>query len=214
MSAAVKAAHARPEVKARYSAANSRPEVRARRSAACKEAQNRPETRAKMSVATKAAHARPETKARHSTSLKEANARPEVKARRSIASIAAGCGGYGDSYIKKLGYTHRFVYIFRDAERGFKIGKSVNVAKRKKQLQSSNPLKLLAKIKCTVEQCTKLEAALHRIHKKFRIKKNFDLFTKDVDGGSEYFTSLDWVAIRAIVLKIVGVNLVRSDETG
>ena len=125
----------------------------------------------------------------------------------SARAIAGGFGGWRDSDIEKLGHTHRFVYIIEDAARGFKIGKSVNVKSRIRLLPTS---KVIAKFKCTVRECTKLESALHRYHKEWRIKKTDDFFTKDIAGGGEYFTFIDWDAIREIAFKIAGVEVVKN----
>ena len=85
MSAAIKEALKRPEVKERRSAAmkevNKRPEVKERQSAAQKEAQNRPEVKERKSAAMKEVQNRPEVKAKRAAT----NNRPEVKERKSAA---------------------------------------------------------------------------------------------------------------------------------
>lgn len=105
MSAAFRAVHARPGVKARISAASralhARPDVKQRHAAALREAWARPDvkarhaaglarpdTKARISAASKAAHARPEVRARMSAAIKEALARPEERARRGAAAKA------------------------------------------------------------------------------------------------------------------------------
>ena len=90
--AAVKAALTRPEVRAKLSAASqaahARPDFKAKQSAAMRAAMVRPEVKAKLSASSKAAHARPDVKAKHAAAVKAALARPDVKEKRS-ATIKA-----------------------------------------------------------------------------------------------------------------------------
>ena len=87
---AVKAAHARPEVKARRRIVFSDPKLIAKRAAAIRATyRTRPEFRAKVAAASKAAHARPDVQAKMSAAIKTAHARPEEKAKRSAALKAA-----------------------------------------------------------------------------------------------------------------------------
>ena len=109
MSESRKAAHARPGVSERISAAIkaalARPEVKAKRKAT--EAQ--PEVRAKRIAAATAAHARPEVKAKVISAMKAVHARPEVKAKRKATQaalrrrrLAAACHNDDSAAFKKL----------------------------------------------------------------------------------------------------------------
>jgi len=88
-SAALKAAHARPDVRAKLSAAKARPDVKERHSAAVKAAMARSDVKEMHSAAMKSAYANPDVRAKLSAALKVAHARPEVKERHRAAVKAA-----------------------------------------------------------------------------------------------------------------------------